>query len=276
VKKAIKKLINKLIRFILLFVRSNEIKASIYTFFSKLLHDRNNKIEYDPYLNVYWLRSGTDFLFAVNEPYFNYSKKNLYKFLYDVYCKHYLPKEGDVIIDLGAGIGTETLFFYEKIKNQGRIYSIEASPTTIVKLNALCHKNKIENSINFNIAISNLNGKIWIEETEKFEVNQINTHQRGVEVTCFTLDQFVKDNSIRNIDFLKVNIEGAELEMISGMENTIKIVKNVAISCHDFLFEEDKHILKTVTSFLEINGFEVTYNNSGNKVIDSWIYGKRK
>lgn len=58
---------------------------------------------------------------------------------------------------------------------------------------------------------------------------------------------------IRHIDFLKENIEGSEYEMIDGMHDSIGKVKNTAIFCHDFLFENNNRIL--------------------NKVLDSWIYG---
>ncbi|MEI8136307.1 MAG: FkbM family methyltransferase [Bacteroidota bacterium] len=275
-KKLIKKGINIIIDFMFIFVKSNVQRAKIYTFFSKLIYNKVNEIEYDGNLNVFWLKSNPDYLFAVDKPYFNYSKANLYNFLTNVYCKNYTPKKGDVVIDLGAGVGTETLFFYEKIGANGKIHSIEASPNTFIKLNDLCNKNNFTNTSNYNIAISNFVGKIWIEETDKFEVNQVNTSKKGLEINCYTFDQFTLDNNITRIDFLKVNIEGAELEMIDGMVNSIKFIDNVAISCHDFLFSENKNIMTKVVQFLKNNNFEISYNQSGNKVIDSWVYGKRK
>lgn len=274
--KLIKSILNGILNTLFSIITSPTKKANIITSVSKLLFCKSNSLEYDPSFKEYWLKNNNEYLFIVKNPYYNFSKENLYKSINDIYCKNYLVKRGDIIVDVGAGIGTETLFFYEKIGQKGKIYSIEASTDSFNKLNALCAKNKIENSHNFNVAISNFNGKIWMEETDKFEVNQINTENKGIEIECFTMDQFVLNNNISRIDLLKVNIEGAEKQMIDGMNNSIKIINNVAISCHDFLFNEDQQIMTKVVTFLECNNFKVTYNKTGNKVTDSWIYGKRK
>lgn len=274
--KILKNIINYILSLITPLVKDETKIAGIYTLISKLLFDKKNNLEYSKEFNSYWLKHDEEYLFLVKAPYYNFSKKNLYKSIFDIYCKNYSPKANDIIIDIGAGIGTETLFFHEKIGLYGKIYSIEASTDSYNKLNALCSKNKISNSTNFNIAISNFCGKIWIEETENFEVNQINIKQKGIEINCFTLDQFIIDNSITSIDLLKVNIEGAEYEMIDGMKESIKLIENVAISCHDFLFTNQKNIKDKVISFLQSNNFEITLNNTDNKVTDSWVYGKRK
>jgi len=273
--KLIKKIINSCLKFIFLFVRNEAARAKIITGISRLLFNRNNSLEYDPAFKSYWLKHGNEFLFLVGKPYYNFSKKNLYKFIESIYCKNYMPGEGDVIIDVGAGIGTETLFFHEKLGEKGKIFSIEASTDSYHKLQALCLKNGIGNSFNFNMAVSGFNGKIWMEENEKFEVNRTNMAKRGIEIDCLTLDEFVKRNNISRVDLLKVNIEGAELEMIRGMKDSVGIIRNIAVSCHDFLFKDNKRIMETLVGFLEEHGFEISYNKTGNQVTDSWIYAKK-
>ena len=274
--KLIKSILNSFLRIVFLFIKDNDRKARIYTRLSKILFDKQNNLEYDAFLHGFWLKNSTTYLFFVKKPYFNFSKKNLYRSIHDIYCKNYMPSEGDIIIDLGAGIGTETLYFYEHIGSKGQIYSIEASTDSYIKLVELCKKNGIKNSANHNLAISDTNGKIWMEETEHFEVNRINSEKKGIEIDCCTLDKFVADNKIDKIDFLKVNIEGAELQMIKGMNDSIKKIKNVAISCHDFLFTENKNIRSSVVQFLESNQFKIITNQTGNAVADSWIYGTKK
>ena len=274
--RIIKKIINGLLYFLFMFIKTESKKAKICTLVSKLLFDRDNSLEYDTEFKEYWLKHKTQYLFIVKIPRYNFSKENLYKSIKNIYCKNYSPKSDDVIIDVGSGIGTETLFFEESIGKNGKIYSIEASTESYTKLKAFCIKNKIENAFNFNIAISNFNGKIWLEETEHFEKNRINNEQKGIEINCITLDQFVLDNNISKIDLLKINIEGAELEMIDGMYNAIKITNNIAVSCHDFLFKDMRNIKGKMINFLNANGFALFFNESGDEILDSWIYGKRK
>lgn len=274
--KFIKKIINSLLYVIFLFVKEKSKKANVYTFISKALFNKNNQVEFDESINSYWLKHNDEYLYAVSKPIYNFSKQNLYKSILDIYCKEYIPKVNDIIVDIGAGIGTELLFFNEKNNESGIIYSVEASTNSYSKLEALCKKNKFENTFNFNIAISNFDGKIHMEETEKFEVNQINKIGKGIQITCKTFDSFIRINNITKINFLKINIEGAEIEMIQGMENSIKIIDNIAISCHDFLFKNERNIKKNIVQFLRNHNFDITFNNTGNKVIDSWIYAKRK
>src|ERR1051326_1450100 len=57
----------------------------------------------------------------------------------------YVPKEGDTIIDVGAGTGWETLFFSKRVGPSGRVISIEAHPTTFRCLSKLCRENHLDN-----------------------------------------------------------------------------------------------------------------------------------
>ena len=90
-----------------------------------------------------------------------------------------------------------------------------------------------------------------------------------------TLDEFVDIHKITKINLLKMNIEGAELQVIKGMTTSVDLVDNFAISCHDFLFKEVTTIKETVKSFFEKNGFVVEEIQTGDKYIDSWIFGRR-
>ena len=41
------------------------------------------------------------------------------------------------------------------------------------------------------------------------------------------MDEWIKDNPLENVDFIKVDVEGYELEVLKGSENTIKSFKPV-------------------------------------------------
>jgi len=275
IKKLIRGLVEFFINGVTFLLPTKSQKASFLGFVSSAFVNKNNSIEYDSKTDMYWLKSDGKHLFTVRKPYFYFSKSKLYKGIKKVACKHYLPKKGDLIIDVGAGIGTETLFFNEHIKEEGKIYSIEASKSSLQKLEEMCEKNNIKNSENLHNAITDTNQEIWIEETDNYQVDSINKNAIGSKVDGITLDHLVREKSIEKIDFLKANIEGSELPMIDGMRNAIKITKNIAVSCHDFLFDDNRQIKEKMTQFLRANNFEVHFNNTGNQVLDSWIYGKK-
>ncbi|MEM7486565.1 MAG: FkbM family methyltransferase [Bacteroidota bacterium] len=274
-KRFIRKTTESIVNAIVALLPKKRQKAVFLGFVSRMLIQKNNTIEYDSEHDMYWLKSNGSHLYMVKEPYFYFSKTKLYNGIRKIACKHYVPKKGDVILDVGAGIGTETLFFNEHVQEEGKIYSIEASKASHEKLEELCSKNKIKNSENLHIAITDYNQDVWIEESDSYQVDAVNKNARGVKVDGVTLDHLVEVKKIEKIDFLKANIEGSELPMIDGMRNAIKITKHIAVSCHDFLFDDNRQIKEKMTQFLEANGFEVFYNNTGHQAVDSWIYGKR-
>ncbi len=274
-KKSNKKIINRIINRIYKHLPSNVFRLFLMNLSTKLIQE-NNKIEYDKIEGLYWLKSEKTFLFAVDIPYFDFNKEKIDATYAEIFCTYYQPEEGDVILDVGAGIGTELNYFMDKIKAEGNFYGIEASPMCFRKLELLKKKNAYKNCLNHNIAISGRNGKIWMEEQDNYLISQINDQSKGVEICSYTLDNFVKENEISKINFLKVNIEGAEYEMVDGMQESIKIIENLAISCHDFLSNsEDEKIKNKIVNFLLKNNFEIYSRETGNKVLDSWIYGKK-
>lgn len=275
-KKLIRTLVEVFINSIVFMLPSKTQKASFLSFVSTTVMNSNNSVEYDSKYDMFWLKSDGSHLFIVKKPYFYFSKQKLFKGIKKVACKHYVPKKDDVIVDVGAGIGTETLFFNEQVQGSGKIYSIEASKASHEKLEELCLKNNINNSENLHLAITDNNQEVWIEETDSYQVDSVNTVAKGVKVDGVTLDHFIKVNKIKKIDFLKANIEGSELPMIDGMQSAIKITKNIAVSCHDFLFDDNRQIKLKMTQFLKANNFEVYFNTTGNQILDSWIYGTRK
>ena len=194
----------------------------------------------------------------------------------NIFFKHYKLKPEDVVIAIGAGIGMEVCFFEEGIGEGGKLYNIEASPSSFHGLEETTTKNEFKNCFNYNIAISDANEPLWMEEDENYVINSINKEGKGTRIEALTLDEFVTVNKIDKIALLKANIEGAEYDMIDGMNESVKIIDNIAVSCHDFLFDSGEKIKNKMVDFLEAHDFELFYVNSGNKVLDSWIYGKKR
>lgn len=275
--KKIKKFTNRVIARIYKYTKNNHFRIFMMNLTTKLFIDKHNKIEYDDKNKLFWLKNNKQYLFAVDKPYFDFEKNKINNVFLSIFCHHYVPQKEDVIIDIGAGIGRELNFFERKIKNNGKIFCIEASPRSFKKLELLKQKNIFNNCYTFNLAISDKNEEIWMEEEENYLINKINKEAKGIKIQAKTLDKFVSDNNIPRVDLLKVNIEGAEYEMVDGMKDSVGIIKNIAVSCHDFLIDgkEDK-IRKKVESFLIKNDFEFFYRNTGNKILDSWIYGKNR
>jgi FkbM family methyltransferase len=207
-----------------------------------------------------------------------FSTEYLTNALRETYCFQYMPKEGDCIVDIGSGLGEEVVIYALLAGKTGSVHAMEANPRTYIGLKYMSDKNQFGQVSVHHLAIYNCDGEVTIDDDENnYLGNTINSGKSEHTVKATTMDTFVKVNKIRQIDFLKSNIEGSEQYLIEGMRESISIIRNFCISCHDFRHVHHNHgefymTKEKVRLFLEANGFSVTTRNTGNRVIDDYIY----
>jgi FkbM family methyltransferase len=143
---------------------------------------------------------------------------------------------GDIILDVGAGKGEDALAFSRAVGPDGRVICVEAHPTIFRCLRLFCEMNNLLNITPVNYAIVDTLGPVAINATADWQANSIGNAggANSVSVAGITLDELVKQESIPRIDFLKMNIEGAEAAAIRGMGESLRITRALCISCHDF------------------------------------------
>jgi FkbM family methyltransferase len=198
------------------------------------------------------------------------------KFNEDVYFYAYKPRPNDVCIDVGAGIGTETIWLSKKIGPGGKVYAVEASAYTYKILKANVIDNQLSNVICLHLAISDRAGKVRISDIADAHILNSILGTTGTEVEAVSMDEFIRSNGIGRIDFLKVNIEGAEKLVIRDFKK-ISEVRHASISCHDFLGRRNSdpglYTRDLVISFLTENGFALQFRDTGVDYVDDQIYG---
>ncbi|AYA37153.1 FkbM family methyltransferase [Hymenobacter oligotrophus] len=196
----------------------------------------------------------------------------------------YEVKEGDFVLDIGAGMGEEILVLSNRVGQTGKIYAIEANPKVYNVLQTIVKKNCLNNVELHNIAISSADEDIsLIDDADSYLAGSIqqNNGNNGYIVQGKRVDTFFKERDINKIDLLKSNIEGAERFVVDSIsKDNLKKIKRVAISCHDFRYRVDgNEFYKTkeyISDFLINNGFEITCQKSGIGHIDDYVYGVNK
>lgn len=142
-----------------------------------------------------------------------------------------------IYCDVGACKGEYTDFF-TKIAVEGKVFAFEINPKNYNSLLKYESKNcKIEK-----LAVTNTNGEIidvYGNYTDDYQSSIFNydVGYKPLEiidrVETITLDKYFEN---QKVDFIKIDVEGAEFQVIQGALNTIRNCKLVIIECH---FDED-------------------------------------
>ncbi len=145
-----------------------------------------------------------------------------------------IVKEGDYVIDVGANFGFYTQYLSKLVGNNGHVHSIEPISLTYEILLNNVTKLNLNNVTVYNCAISEKNG-IATMEIPKFNSGDDNFYEarianrenginslRHFSVNLRTLDSLFINDDIR-IAFIKIDVEGHELNVING---ALKLIKN--------------------------------------------------
>jgi FkbM family methyltransferase len=199
----------------------------------------------------------------------------------DVFLHRYLPRAGDTIVDVGAGTGWETLFFSRSVGTLGRVISIEAHPRVFRCLSKMRAENRLDNVTLIQAAVADHDGEVQIGDSLEYEENSIIGEVSGVPVSCTTLDSIFKSLELKQVDFLKMNIEGAERLALPGMGAMLPRTRNICVSCHDFLADEGGassfRTKAEVIAFLKQNGFVISLRESDGRCnVRDYVYGRNE
>lgn len=142
-------------------------------------------------------------------------------------------KKGDRVVDLGANIGYYVTIESVVLGEEGHIIAIEPDSKNLSILKKNLELNHISNIVDvYPLAISDKIGQINFYVSDR--CNWHSTMNLGdeyiketVEVESRTLDDLVGEQL--KIDFIRMDIEGAEVEAIKGMQNTLKRNKNLKL-----------------------------------------------
>jgi FkbM family methyltransferase len=163
-------------------------------------------------------------------------------------------EKDDVLIDAGANFGLFSIFSSHIIGKEGKIYSFELVERTKEFLEKNIKNNNIDNCIVVKKALgeSNKEVDIFINDKNLEESSLVinNLLRRKEKIKQIKLDDFIKDNNIQKVDFIKADIEGAERNMLRGAEKTIKKFKPKIAICTYHLPDEPEVIENILKEFV--------------------------
>ncbi len=208
------------------------------------------------------------------------------KFLRDAedYWFHvYKPKPGDVIVDIGAGRGEDVFAFSRAVGPSGHVWAIEPHPVSYRALCRLLELNGLANVTALNLASTDAPADLQIETLPVWESNYVRVGEPSAAshpVRGRPFDSIAAEQGIGHIDFLKMNIEGAERIALPGCREALARTHNVCIAAHDFRADrgegEPFRTLAFVRDFLKGAGFRlVTRDDDRRYYVPYHVHGVR-
>jgi len=168
-------------------------------------------------------------------------------FYYNIYERHYGLKPGDVVLDVGANYGVFTIKAARKVGKDGLVIAIEPDPVHVKYLEKNVKLNGLKNVIIVKKAVwssrkvlrfkrfagGGANGiaDLHLDEVGEFLEKKILIEEINVEAD--TLDSIIRDLGLSRVDFIKMDIERAEVEAIKGAWKTLqKYSPHLAIAAY--------------------------------------------
>jgi FkbM family methyltransferase len=142
-------------------------------------------------------------------------------------------KPGDIVFDVGANIGEFTILLSHAVGSTGKVYAFEPVPRTFEILSRNVNRSRIANRVILNrCAVSDHLGHATIhmpasDHTEASLTDHSFASWSSKSVTSFecaleTLDNYTATHSIQRVDFVKIDVEGAEMLVLNGMQNILR------------------------------------------------------
>lgn len=171
---------------------------------------------------------------------------------FEYYQHFYKVKLDNVVLDAGANCGHLSIYFSKLVGKGGKVYAFEPDKFNIERINKNINLNQ---NVSDNIKIEELllwdenqlvdfyeagtvgSSAVWIPDTDKC-----------VQKEAVRIDDWVIRNNIQKLDFIKMDIEGAEIEALDGCIQTIQNLRpNFAIASY--------HIVDGQPTYIKVEAF---------------------
>jgi FkbM family methyltransferase len=142
--------------------------------------------------------------------------------LYETYTrKIFSPRPGETVIDVGAHIGFYTVQCARLVGKTGTVIAIEPDPRNFTLLMRNIRLNRLSNVIALNLALGAINGFVSFSLCQDPGSSQVSDSGR-IQVKVRRLDDVLMELKIKKIDWIKIDVEGYEMEVLKGAINTLK------------------------------------------------------
>ena len=149
-------------------------------------------------------------------------KKELFADVYKM--KHVGIAKGDVVLDVGGFRGETAIVFADSVGDTGKVYAFEPIKASY----EIMKRNIANNGLSAIIEPVNMGCSSKVQTTTAVSVesgdpwNFISADDGSVPVQLTTIDEFVFSNKLQKVDFIKMDVEGFEMDALLGAQKVLQ------------------------------------------------------
>jgi FkbM family methyltransferase len=131
------------------------------------------------------------------------------------------PTDGEYVADIGSNFGKYTLLAAEAVGETGRVLSVEPYPATFLMLRENLRLSGVKNVLAVNVAAWSRATDLTLFLGDYSDLHSAKMKSRkSITVKAKTVDGLIE--RFGRVDWLKIDVEGAEVEVLEGAERTIR------------------------------------------------------
>jgi FkbM family methyltransferase len=172
---------------------------------------------------------------------------------------------GMTVLDVGAYFGIYALTASAKVGRHGRVIAFEPSAHQMRRLRWNLRLNRCSNVHTEKLALSSVEGEADFfvpvrggEGYSSLRRPEVPGVLRSTRVGTVTLDKYLRDHGIERVDFIKVDVEGGELDFFKGARNLLERADPPVILCElqDIRSKAWGHTALEVAEFVQGFGYQ--------------------
>ncbi len=193
-----------------------------------------------------------------------------------------LVKRGDTVFDVGANIGYYTWHFAHLVGDQGKVYAFEPVPETFAKISRtitddfhLKNVQLIEKAVGEQSAVAEMHVPGNCQQASLGWLTAgswVDSPVTSRQVSVISLDEYIEENRIAKLDFMKLDTEGYELMSMKGARRTLSSWKPLlCLQLCSIWFKDCGYSAADLAAFLETCGYTHFYlvRHSVFKLVDN-------
>ena len=169
-----------------------------------------------------------------------------------------IVRKGAVVVDVGSNIGWYTLLSAHLAGETGKIIAFEPDPSSFSFLSRSLERNGFNNVSLFNYSVSNMEGMrtLWLAKGNLGAHSIVSAHacDEAIDVKSVTLDTCLSKLEVSVVDLLKIDVEGAEPEVLEGAINYLMSskIKNIFLEWNCKVWANKEELLQILLRKYEV------------------------